>query len=112
MSIRGDDLYNYVQERCLWQFFSRTWDRTENIEGVIAQATDMLLGKEPKRSTPMERLHMVDAKTMVDDFRVRFPWIEQASEGELLELMRELKERVTDIAITHSKNHELTHSLY
>ena len=29
-----DDLFDYVQERCLWQFFSRTWDRTENIEEI------------------------------------------------------------------------------
>ena len=31
-------LYNYVQERCLWQFFSRSWDRKENIDGIMAQA--------------------------------------------------------------------------
>ena len=35
-------LVGYVQERCLWQFASRTWDRTENIEGVLKQVGALL----------------------------------------------------------------------
>ena len=112
MGSKVDDLYDYVQERCLWQFSSRSWDRSENIDGVISKATDMLLGKTPETATPVERLHMADAKIMVDDFRSRFPWIKDVSEEEVRELMRELRERVTDIAITSSKNHELNHTLY
>jgi nitrogenase delta subunit len=112
MSSKVDELYGYVQERCLWQFYSRSWDRSENIDGVIGKATEMLLGKTPETATPTERLHMVDAKIMVDDFRSRFPWINDAGEEEVRELMRELRERVTDIAVTSSKNHELNHSLY
>jgi nitrogenase delta subunit len=112
MSDKVDALYGYVQERCLWQFYSRSWDRSENIDGVIAKATDMFLGKTPETPTPMDRLHMADAKIMVDDCRIRFPWINDASKEEIRELMRELHGRLTDIAITSSKNHELTHSLY
>ncbi len=112
MGNKVDELYGYVQERCLWQFYSRSWDRTENIDGVISIATDMLLGKTPETSTPMQRVHMVDAKAMVEDFRGRFPWIADAGEEEIREMMRELHARVTDIAITSSKNHELNHSLY
>jgi len=35
MTSKLDNLFDYVQERCLWQFASRTCDRTENIEGVL-----------------------------------------------------------------------------
>ncbi len=107
-----DDLYGYVQERCLWQFYSRTWDRTENIDGVLAQATKLLLGQATARETPTERLHAVDAKVMVDDFYGRFPWLKDSSEEEIRELMRELHAKITDIAITRSHNRELTHTLY
>jgi nitrogenase delta subunit len=112
MTSKVDELNGYVQERCLWQFASRSWDRSENIDGVIAKATDMLLGRTPEMSTPMERVHVADARIMVDDFYSRFPWIKDASEEEVSELMRELRERVTEIAITSSKNHELNYTLY
>ena len=46
-----DNLFDYVQERCLWQFFSRTWDRKENIEGIIKQATTLLHGKQRQSAT-------------------------------------------------------------
>lgn len=107
-----DDLFDYVQERCLWQFFSRTWDRTENIDGVIGQAERMLLGQAPLRDTPMQRLHAVDAMSMVDDFRKRFAWIAQSSPEEIKAVLQGLREKLTDHTITRSKNHELSHSLY
>jgi vanadium nitrogenase delta subunit len=112
MGSKVDDLYGYVQERCLWQFSSRSWDRNENIDGVISKATDMLLGKTPETATPVDRLHVADARIMVDDFRSRFPWIKDVGEEEIRELMRELHARVIDIAVTSSRNHELNHSLY
>ncbi len=112
MDTRVDELYDYVQERCLWQFASRTWDREENIDGVLGKTTQMLLGQTPAAETPVERCQLADAKVVVADFRSRFPWIKDVSEEEIKELMQGLKARLTDIAITHSKNHELNHSLY
>ena len=73
-----DQLFSYVQERCLWQFFSRSWDRQENLDGILKSATDLLTGKDPARETPMERLFYADAKVMVQDFKQRFPWLEEA----------------------------------
>ena len=74
-----DQLFGYVQERCLWQFFSRTWDRKENLDGIFSAATEFLTGKTPKRETPMEKLFYADAKIMVKDFEERFPWIKRKS---------------------------------
>jgi len=105
-------LYEYVQERCLWQFFSRTWDRQENIEGIMAAAAAMLKGEAPKRNTPIERLHYADALIMVADFKQRFPWISQVKKEEVDALIEGVKAAVVDISITSSKNHELNHTLY
>lgn len=107
-----DDLFGYVQERCLWQFFSRAWDRQENIDGILAAAGDLLAGREPKRDTPMERLFYADARIMVEDFRARFPWIAGVEAGEMDALMAGLKDRLVEHTITRSLNHELNHSLY
>jgi len=112
MTSKVDDLFNYVQERCLWQFYSRTWDRTENINGVLAQASNLFLGLEPKRDTPTERLHAADAMVMVTDCQSRYGWLKESSPEEIRSLMTELGAKLVDIAITRSQNRELTHSLY
>jgi len=112
MTSRVDELFDYVQERCLWQFHSRSWDRTENIDGVIAKATDLLAGREPTAETPNERCFVADARIMVADFRSRFPWIGEANEAEINELLSGLREKLIDLAVTQSRNHELTHTLY
>jgi nitrogenase delta subunit len=105
-------LYDYVQERCLWQFFSRTWDRQENIDGIMAAAEALLTNRPPKRETPMERLHYADAVIMVADFKQRFPWVGALNAAQTEALLRGVKGRVTDISITSSLNHELNHTLY
>jgi nitrogenase delta subunit len=112
MEDKLDDLYGYVQERCLWQFFSRSWDRQENIDGVLGQAEAILAGNPPARETPMEKLFYVDAKVMVDDFRARFPWIRESPPDEIKQLMDGLKSRLVETVITKSTNRELNHHLY
>jgi V-containing nitrogenase delta subunit len=109
---RLDQLFSYVQERCLWQFFSRSWDRQENIDGVIRAATDLLTGVEPPLEKPMERLFYADAKAMVADLKQRFAWIEEADQEQVRELMQALKLKLVDVTITKSLNSELSHSLY
>jgi len=112
LSDKVGDLYEYVQERCLWQFYSRSWDRVENIDGILAQATGMFIGKKLDTPTPQDRYFMAEAKIMVDDCLSRYSWLKDASEEEIRVIIGELHGRLTDIAITSSKNHELTHTLY
>ncbi len=107
-----DQLFGYVQERCLWQFFSRAWDRQENIDGIMKTATDMLTGGVPKLETPMDRLFYADAKIMVADFKERFPWIKEVGPEQIRDLMAGLKDRLVEHTITKSLNHDLSHSLY
>ncbi|MBI5132663.1 MAG: V-containing nitrogenase subunit delta [Rhodopseudomonas palustris] len=107
-----DQLYNFCQERYLWQFFSRSWDRQENLDGIFAVAAALFAGEEVKRDTPMEKLFYADAKIMVADFQERFPWIAACKPEEIRSLLSGVKDRLTEIAITKSLNGELTHSLY
>ncbi|NTV10519.1 MAG: V-containing nitrogenase subunit delta [Zoogloea sp.] len=112
MNMKVDELYGYVQERCLWQFASRTWDRTENIDGVLGMAAELLNGRTPAPATPNERCFLADARSMVSDCQGLFPWLKEAGPDEVAELMRGLKERLVEITITKSRNRELNHSLY
>lgn len=107
-----NQLFDYVQERCLWQFFSRSWDRQENIDGILKTATDMLTGKDLDLQTPMERLFYADAKVMVMDFKERFPWITDCGAAQVRDLMHGLKDKLVEYTITKSLNHELNHTLY
>ncbi len=107
-----EELYAYVQERCLWQFVSRAWDREENIDGVLSTTCDLLCGDPPKRTTQMEALFYADATILVADIRSRFPVIAALPPAELREVFRALKEQVTEITITKSRNRELTQKLY
>ncbi len=107
-----DQLFDYVQERCLWQFFSRAWDREENIDGILKAAAALLTGQPPALDTPMDRLFYADAKVMVSDLRERFPWIEDSGAAQIRDLLHGLKDKLTEFTITKSLNHELNHTLY
>ena len=111
MTSKLNNLFDYVQERCLWQFASRTWDRTENIEGVLNRwalcSTDSTLAE-----TPAERLLLADAKVLVNDCRQRYDWVDVDPAEEVDLVLEGLKDRLLDVTITRSKNRELNHSLY
>lgn len=107
-----DDLYDYVQERCLWQFFSRTWDREENIEGVLNQVVRLVTGQEPLRGTPQERLFYADALPIASDIKARFDWAGKVNAEEFKFMIEGLKARLTETVITRSTNRELNHHLY
>ncbi len=109
---RVDELLEYVEEKCLWQFFSRAWDRQENIDGVLDQTANLLAGHAPRLATPMERLFYADAKIMVDDLHSRFPWISESGEAEIRQLLDGLKGRLVENVITKSTNRELNQHLY
>lgn len=112
MSEKLEALFGYIQERCLWQFFSRTWDRQENINGVLNKAEEMLTGQPVSRETPMDKLLYADALIMVKDFKERFPWLNDTTAADIRQLMADLKARLVETAITKSTNRELNHHLY
>jgi len=107
-----DQLYGYIQERCLWQFHSRTWDRQANIDNILALAGDLLTGATVAPNDPAARCWYADAKILVADYRKLFPWIESLGADEVRALLDGVKARLVETVITSSRNHELNHALY
>jgi vanadium nitrogenase delta subunit len=107
MNEKVEQLVTFIQENCLWQFFSRTWDREENIEGVLTKAVELLTGKESKLETTADKCFHADARILIADFKTTFPWIKDISADELTNILSGVKERMRYITITASKNEEL-----
>lgn len=108
----SDEVYGYVQERCLWQFFSRAWDRTENIDGVLGTVADLLTDTPITPTSPMERLFYADAKVLAQQLRERFPGLGTLTAGDVRALLNSLRERLTQVTVAESRNHELHEKQY
>lgn len=107
MNGKIEQLTNHIQERCLWQFFSRTWDREENIEGILSYTIEILGGETSEPITYLEKSHFADAKVLASDFKRLFPWITKMEKDEIKDLLEGVKARLTTIVVTESHNEEL-----
>lgn len=112
MDSRIKQLFGFVQERYLWQFFSRDWDRQANIDGILGMAEQLFAGQTPGSDTAEARCYLADAKVLVADFKRLFPWINEAGSDEIRQLLAGLKAELIDTTITQSKNRELRDHLY
>ena len=112
MTPQAKELVDYIQENCLWQFFSRAWDREANITGVLNQLDVLLKGEQPKLETPLDRVHFADANSLAREVKTAFPWINEKSDAERRSLIDEVIERLREITITLSKNGELQMQAY
>ena len=111
-TITSEAVYDYIQERCLWQFFSRAWDREENIQGVMDTLATLLTGTALNAQTPMERLFYADGKILAEAIKVRFPEISALDHEQVVSIVNDIKDRLMKIAVTESRNHELNEKLY
>ncbi len=109
---RTEEITNFIQQRCLWQFHSRSWDREENINGVIDKAIAIATGEEIVNETLAERLHYADAKILVADLKTKFSWLSEMKKAHIKTVLELVKQKLLHIAITGSLNAELNHSLY
>ncbi len=107
-----EQLIDYIMKHCLWQFHSRSWDRERQNEEILKKTKQLLCGEPVDLSTPSDRCYWVDAVSMVDDFRVRYPWINDMSKDDLILLMEGLKKRLDYLTISGSLNEELTDKHY
>ncbi|MBM9614106.1 V-containing nitrogenase subunit delta [Desulfobulbus rhabdoformis] len=107
MENKIEQLTEYIQKDCLWQFFSRAWDREENIEGVLNGTEALLTGPVEEATSDMDRCHMADAKVLSRAFTSSFGWIRDMNKEELHALFQGVKQRMREIVITSSHNEEL-----
>lgn len=107
MKNKVEELTSFIQERCLWQFHSRTWDREENIEGVLTKVTGILTGEPLDIETAEEKCFYADAKILAAEFKDKFPWLNKLEKGQIKAVIEGVKERITEITVTKSLNGEL-----
>jgi nitrogenase delta subunit len=107
MSERAEELVTYIQEHCLWQFFSRSWDRDENIEGILTRAGELLTGEPFVMETQADKCWQAEAGILVAEFKARMPWIAAATREEITGIIAEVKGRMKEITVEKSRNEEL-----
>lgn len=112
MSNKAEEILAFIMERCLWQFHSRSWDREENINGIMKKTFELLTGKTITAETPQEKCFYADAKILVDELKAKFSWIETVDEAEAKTLTDTLIDKLIDINITKSLNAELKVPFY
>lgn len=107
MKDKIDALTTHIQERCLWQFFSRAWDREENIEGILTNAEKILCDEHAVLETQADKCYYADARILVSDFKRLYPWVAAMEKNDLKLVLEGVKERIRQITITGSRNGEL-----
>jgi nitrogenase delta subunit len=112
MKDKIDLLATHIQERCLWQFFSRTWDREQNIEGILEKAIDILCEEESKLETSFDKSFYADAKILVSDFKRLYPWITKMEKEDIKNILQGVCERIKHITVVASHNEELNDPNY
>ncbi|MCI1945700.1 Fe-only/vanadium nitrogenase subunit delta [Clostridium luticellarii] len=114
MDEKADKLSAFILERCLWQFHSRSWDREENINGILGVVTNLLLNQKDKipTETLMEKYFYADGKVLTDEFKEKFPWLEDIDAEKKKEIMEDVKKKITEIAVDKSRNEELRVPFY
>ena len=112
MKDRSEELTAYIQERCLWQFHSRAWDREENINGVLKKTAELLTGEQVVLETLTDRGFYADAKLLADQMKTRFSWLSEMDNAQKKAVLESVREKLIGIAITNSLNGELHYSLY
>lgn len=101
------EVTSLIQEQCLWQFFSRSWDREENIEGILTMTGKLLNGEKINLETMADKAFYSDAKFLADDIRKKMPWISELDKEGTLELIEGVKKRMLYITVKKSRNCEL-----
>jgi vanadium nitrogenase delta subunit len=107
MKEQVEEIVKYIQEHCLWQFFSRTWDREDNIEGILSRAAGILSNKTITAETPAEKCWSADARILVAELKCNIPWLTKLRSDEIEPVFSDVKNRIREIAVEKSRNLEL-----
>lgn len=107
MTKKPDELVTFIQERCLWQFASRAFDREENIDGVLTLMGIILSGGSPVLKTPMDRLHFANANHLASEVKSAFPWLKDLCREDLLSIVSAIISRIHELTVKKSMNAEL-----
>jgi V-containing nitrogenase delta subunit len=107
MQDRIEELSLFIQERCLWQFHSRSWDRKENIDGILAKVVAILMNDQLSLETLQDRCFYANAKILTSEIKNAFPWLGELDESQLKTLIDGVREKLLDVTVNRSLNAEL-----
>jgi hypothetical protein len=104
---QADEMVTFIQEHCLWQFFSRASDRESNINGVLPLAFKIITGEPYKCETPDERCHFANANRLAAQMKSSLPWLEGLTKEGLADVISGAQGKLENITVKHSLNGEL-----
>ncbi|MFL0195205.1 Fe-only/vanadium nitrogenase subunit delta [Clostridium sp. WILCCON 0269] len=112
MKNRVEELFSFIQERYLWQFYSRSWDREQNIKGILDATFEILTGKQVKNDTLMDKYFYTEAKAFSEVIKKKFPWFLELDEAQKKSVINDLQAKLLDVVVTKSLNAELKNPNY
>ncbi|OPX43394.1 nitrogenase vanadium-iron protein delta chain [Ruminiclostridium hungatei] len=108
MADKVAELYKFFQQRYLWQFYSRAWDRDENINGILDKLPVIFSGGQPEvADTLKDRAFYAEARIVAMEVTERYPWVKDMDVSQLKSTIDAVKEKIIDVTITKSQNGEL-----
>lgn len=108
-----NELYKLIQEKYLWQFYSRSWDREKNINGILDCVKEILItGKSSLADSLEDKFYYSEAKIVVNDIKRHLKFIEGLNEKGVTETIDRVKAKLIDVTVTNSLNGELNVEYY
>lgn len=108
-----NQLYKYIQEKYLWQFYSRSWDRKNNINGILNVVKELLIKGEFSVGDSLEEKHYYsEARIVAKDIKRDLKFIEGLNEKGITELIDRVIAKLLDVTVTNSLNGELNVEYY
>ncbi|OOM79517.1 Fe-only/vanadium nitrogenase subunit delta [Clostridium sp. BL-8] len=107
------ELYKYIQQKYLWQFYSRSWDRENNINGILSATEELLITSKCSLGDSLTDKHYYsEAKIVVKDIKRDLKFIEGLNEKGIKELIDKVKEKLIGVTVTNTLNGELNVKFY
>lgn len=108
-----NELYKYIQQKYLWQFYSRNWDRENNINGILDATKELLItGKCSLGDSLTDKHYYSEAKIVAKDIKRDLKFIEGLNEKGITDLIDTVKAKLIDVTVTNSLNGELNVAYY
>lgn len=108
-----NELYKYIQQKYLWQFYSRNWDRENNINGILDATKELLItGKCSLGDSLTDKHYLSEAKIVAKDIKRDLEFIEGLNEKGITDLIDRVKAKLIDVTVTNSLNGELNVAYY
>lgn len=107
-----EEVFSFFQERCLWQFYSRAWDRKDNINGVCGDVIKLLTGERVELETPEDKCHYADSRILADELKKRCPWLLEMEDSERKAIIEDARDKLMALAVTNCRNPEIHNENY